>query len=213
MPTVFSAKLDGSEAVRYFHVSLVVYYLRQASIHAKCAAVATDSDEMFKDSLLTIIFASFCLEAFTNEMIENVFGDAKLDEYRKKERSMSVGSKLQLLFREKWSVELSTQELLLNDINELFYLRNKLVHYKFSESAAKAYMPPVETRPVDGGGSMTMIDFMKQPTRIEPSLMESTDKHEAVKSYNTALRVIKLWNKKAGAPPDALASFNECMID
>jgi hypothetical protein len=30
MPTVFSAKLDGSQSVRYHHVSLVAFYLRQA---------------------------------------------------------------------------------------------------------------------------------------------------------------------------------------
>ncbi|GEM_PF-5375940 len=209
MPTVFSAKLDGSEAIRYFHVSLVIYYLRQASDHAKNAAVVSEREAKFKDSLLAIMFASLCLEAFANEMAENSLSSEKLDEFQKKDRSMSVDSKIQLLFNEQWSTDLSAHESPLREVKELFRLRNKLVHYKFSEAAAKAYMPPVETRRLDGGGFMTTIDFMKQPNRIEPSLVESVDERDAARSYNAALRVIKLWNEKAGAPPDALANFTE----
>jgi hypothetical protein len=53
---------------------------------------------------------------------------------------------------------------------------------------------------------------MEKPNRIEPSLVESVDKYKAARPYNAALRIIKLWHKKADAPPDILAKFSECEI-
>jgi hypothetical protein len=63
MPTVFSAKLDGSLAVRYHHVSLVTFYLRQTRSRALAAAAIPPGEEQFSEALLAIICAALCLDA------------------------------------------------------------------------------------------------------------------------------------------------------
>ena len=217
MPVVFTAKLDGSEAIRYFHVPLTVFYLEQASNHATGAANAPEGESKFKESLLAIVFASLCLEAFANEMAENKydgkeqkdFFDLKGKYKRKNNQVTSVAWKIKLLFELHWAENLLIEHSPLKEVEELSRLRNALVHYKLGEGSGKAHMPPPETHVV----GVTVFDFMKQPTRIEPSLVERTNAREAAKSYNAALRTIKMWNEKAGAPPDALARFSECVVD
>ncbi len=217
MPIVFKMKLDGSEGIRYFHVSLSVFHLKQALHHAQAAidAANPEGETKFKESLLAIVFASLCLETFANEMAEGKFSDKELEDFSRLQgkfkirgRATSVASKLKLLFNLYWAMDLSIEQSPLKEVEELYRVRNDLVHYKFSKSAGKAYLP-VGTCEVGNGQFMTTLDFGRQPTHVEPSLVEMINAHEAAKSYNAALRIIKLWNERAGAPPDSMPSFGE----
>lgn len=216
MPTVFSGKLDGSEAVWHFHVSLVAYHLRQARAHALEAAKASKGEPQFTESLLAVIFAALCLEAFANETGEDLIAEAEIEDfyrarqkYRKPNLS-SVSCKLITVFERNWSLNLLPTELPLKEVEELVMLRNELVHYRIGEAATKAYLPsPQKLSPTNDGGFRIAFDFMQPPTRIEPSLVERVNAHAAAKSHNSALRVLKLWNEKAGEPPEALAKHSE----
>jgi hypothetical protein len=219
MPTVFTAKLDGSAAVRYFPISLAVFHLRHAFLHATAAQRATEGEPKFKEALLSIVFASLCLEAFANEMAEETLKPDELEDFfwlrrqfRSKVRAPSVVSKIRLLFERRWSAKLSLQASPLKELGELFDLRNLLVHYRLTESAAKTYLPRGSIRTESDGASVTQIDLTTQPTRVEPSLVEKVNERRAADSYNAALRVLKAWNGYAGAPADALSSFSECVI-
>src|ERR1700733_14275142 len=214
MPVVFSAKLDGSEAVRHVHVSLVAFYLRQARRHAITSTSLSRSDEQFSESLLAVILSALCLEAFSNEMAEGVFGENVLSDFFKLRRRFkkpsqylsSVTWKIACLFETQWSHSLATDAQLVRDIESLFELRNSLVHYKLTKSAARLHLPPPAQIPVDGGGVMTVIDFEQPPTRIEKPLAAVVDAKMARESYNLGVRVLQLWNRLAMAPEGALAS-------
>jgi len=219
MPIVLTAKLNGSETIQYFHEPLAAFYLRQASIHASTAAESVEVETKFKESLLAIIFSSMCLEAFANEMAENkLIGDELEDfirlrnKYKIKGKTTGVALKIKRLFTLQWSVDLSLQHSPLREVNNLFRLRNDLVHYKITKTAGKAYMPSSESRTIGGKHIITKIDLTKEPTRTELPIIAKINEREAANSYNAALRIVKKWNTEAGAPPDALAGFNECDV-
>ena len=217
MPTVFSAKLDGSQAVRYHHVSLVTFYLRQARSRALASASVPPSEEQFSEALLAIICSALCLEAFANEMAENVLPDAELKDFlmlrktfRKPDGVSSVSWKLRILFQKQWGHDLGSDDPTLRGVEELFNLRNALVHYKLGESAARSYLPPPAQIPnTETGQVMTVIDFMQRPTRVEAPLVNRVRPRAAAQAYNAALRVLCAWNQKAGAPSGALGSHSE----
>jgi hypothetical protein len=216
MPIVFSAKLDGSEATRYYHVPLASFYLRQAALHASTAIQATEEEPKFKEALLAIIFSSLCLEAFANEMAETKLEGDELEDffwlrgkYKNKGRGAGAAFKIKLLFDFHWSVDLSLQESPLREADELFSLRNELVHYKLTKAAGRAYMPQGETRITEGGGFVTTFDLMREPKRVEVPVVAKINERSAVDSYNAALRIIRRWNAEAGAPADELKSFSE----
>ncbi|SRR5713226_441959 len=216
MPIVFSARLDGSEATRYFHVPLAQFYLRQAAIHTSTVLHTTEEEPKFKEALLAILFSSLCLEAFANEMAENKLEGDDLEhffwlkgKYKNKGTGTGVAFKFKLMFAIQWSVDLSLQESPLKEVDELFSLRNELVHYKLTKAAGRAHMPQGETHSTGRGGVITTFDLTKEPTRIELPVVAKINERTAVSSYNAALRIIKRWNAEAGAPPDALNGFNE----
>lgn len=215
MPVVFRANLDGSEATRYFPVPLATYYLRQSAVHAAAATMAKDAEPKLKESLLAVLFASLFAEAFANEMAENRLRGDDLKQflwlrgkYKKKEGASGVTWKIKLLFSLYWSVNLPADQSPLKEIDEVFRLRNELVHYTPTKAAGKAYMPSGEKSSVEGGVVMG-FDFTKEPTRIEPPVVARLDADQAVSSYNAVLRIAKRWNIEADAPPDALATFRE----
>lgn len=153
MPVVFSAKLDGSEAVRFSHVSLVIFYLRQARARAVAASSLPPGEEQFGEALLAIILAALCLEAFANEWGENILESSELADFMKCRRAYrmprgigSVAWKLSIVFEKKWGLTLPRDAGLLPEVDALFDMRNALVHYKLSESAAKTYLPPPPRR-------------------------------------------------------------------
>jgi hypothetical protein len=217
MPTVFSAKLDGSEAVRYSLVSLVAFYLRQARVRANSARLLPNGEEQLSESLVAVIFAALCLEAFSNEMGENTVPEPELRDflmsrrkYQKPDGLASVSWKIITVFEKKWSFTLSPDEPLVKDVEQLFEMRNALVHYKIGDSSTKMYLPPpARIATEEAGGMMTVFDFVQRPTRVESPLVARVNSAAAAKSYNVALRILKLWNQKAGAPEDALSAHEE----
>lgn len=217
MPTVFSAKLDGSLAVRYHHVSLITFYLRQARSRALASASLPPGEEKFSEALLAIICAALCLEAFVNEMAETILPDAELKDFlmlrkvfRKPENLGSVSWKITTLFQRQWGQRLEPDDALLRAVEALFDLRNALVHYKFGESAAKSYLPPpAQLASEETGGVMTVFDFVQRPIRVEEALVNRVHPHSAARAYNTALRVLSAWNQRAAAPAGALDAHRE----
>jgi hypothetical protein len=214
MPTVFSAKLDGSLAVRYEHVSLVAFYLRLARTRALAARALPFGEEQFSEALLAIICAALCLEAFVNEMGEEILPAADLRDFlmcrkafHKPDGISAVSWKITTLFERKWSFVLDSADALVSEVEALFELRNALVHYKFGESAAKSYLPPpARVASEETGQVMTVFDFMQEPTRVEAPLVSRVHPGSAARSYNAALAVLNRWNEKAQAPPEALAA-------
>lgn len=217
MPTVFSAKLDGSLAVRYHHVSLVTVYLRQARSRALASVALPPGEEQFSEALLAIICAALCLEAFVNEMGENILSETDLKDFLMSRKGFhkpdgigTVSWKLTTLFQRQWGERLDGGGTLILAVEALFELRNALVHYKLGESAARSYLPPpAHIVNVETGQFMTVIDFMQQPTHVEEPLVSRVRPEAAARAYNAALRVLKEWNERAAAPAGALAAHTE----
>jgi len=216
MPTIFQANLDGSESIRYFHVSLFAYYLRQAHVHAGNAYAATEVDSEFKESLLSILFSALSAEAFVNEMAEEKLHGTEIaafhslqNKYKRTTETASITWKVKLLFELYWQHSLAIDTEPLVGVERLSKLRNALVHYKLHDSAGKAYMPPPKTIPVEGGGFLTGFNFMQSPTRVEPPLVSRLNRRESASCFNAVLRVAKLWNQCAGAQPNSLTSISE----
>ena len=218
MPIVFSAKLDGSEAIRHLHISLVTFYLRQARRHAMASAsIPKEDDQHFAESVIAVLFSALCLEAFSNEMAEEVISEQDLPDFWKMRRRFrtpkqyrsSVTWKLACLFETQWSHSLASDAGLVRRIESLFELRNSLVHYNLTNSAGHVHLPAPSQIPVEGGGFMTVIDFAQPATRVEKPLISTVDDKTARDSYNTGLIVLQLWNRLAKAPESALAAHQE----
>jgi hypothetical protein len=132
-----------------------------------------------RKALLAVVFAALCLEAFVNEMGENILPEAELKDFLKSRKTFqkpdslgSVSWKLTTLFQRQWSQPLERSDPLVRDVEALFELRNALVHYKFGDSAARSYLPPPTRLPnKETGEFMTVFDFMQQPTHVEAPLV------------------------------------------
>jgi hypothetical protein len=59
---IFSAKHDGSPAVRYQHVSVVTFYLREARAHVSRALELERGETQFAEALLRSDSVAQCLE-------------------------------------------------------------------------------------------------------------------------------------------------------
>jgi len=115
---VFSAKLDGSDATRHVQVPLVIFHLQQAALPASAVKQATTEERQFKEALLAIIFASLCLEAFSNETAESALAGDELEDffrlrgkYKRDREETGVAAKGRMLFRLRWSVSLFASRL------------------------------------------------------------------------------------------------------
>jgi hypothetical protein len=220
MPVIFSAQLDGSPAVRYQPVSLVVFYLRQVRSHVTRAQESPRGEGHLAEAMLAVVLSALCLEAFANEAGEDLVPAAELTDFLKGRKAYreprglgSVARKLVILFGKKWSHDLRSNTELMDEIRVLFGLRNALVHYNVGESAAKAFLQPVPMiRDPDSGVCMTVLDFEQRATRMEPALVGRVDAKAAARGYNTAVRVLRLWNEKSGAPANALSGHPEFTI-
>jgi hypothetical protein len=157
------------------------------------------------------------LEAFVNEMGENILSPADLKDFlmsrkgfHKPDGIAAVTWKLISLFERQWGERLEAADALVGGVEALFQLRNALVHYKYGESAAKSYLPPpAQLTTPETGQLMTVFDFMQQPTHVEEPLVSRVHPQAAVRAYNTALRVLQKWNERASAPAGALGSHAE----
>lgn len=59
MPKIFEARLDGSEAIRYFPYPVVGFYLRAASDYAEEAITIKDPDERLRKGISAITFLTY----------------------------------------------------------------------------------------------------------------------------------------------------------
>lgn len=203
MPTIYETKLDGSRGVRYFHISLVRLYLDQAHKNAIEASVAENENPLFS-CITAIVFSAMALEAFINEVSEDVIDKDELNRfihlkkpYQIKGKEGSVCAKYRILFEKSFNHEL--EEEIKNSIRALIELRNNLVHYKLTELAGKFIMPPVKHTPTGDGGMMSTIDFMVEPERVEPPFLSKVNSVAAVEGFNTAYSVINKWGTMLGA--------------
>lgn len=220
MPVIYSAKLDGSAAVRYQHVSLVTFYLREARARASRALELERGEAQLAEVILGVILSALCLEAFANETGEDLVPDDELEDffrarkaYRRPAGIGSVARKLVIVFAKKWSHELGSDKKLMEEIQSLFALRNEFVHYNLGKAAARVFLPPVPTiADPETGQFMTVIDFEQRANHVEPALVSRAEAQAVALAYNTALRVLKLWNEKAGAPPHALSAHQEFVL-
>lgn len=193
------------------------FFLRQARTRAVAAAALKPAEDQVAESLLAIILSALCLEAFANETGENVLAASELKDFlmcrRKFKKRGGLGTvswKLVNVFERKWSFAWLPEDPLLKDVESLFELRNALVHYKLGESAAKTFLPPpTRLTNQETGEVMISFDFMQAPTHVEAPLVSRLNAATAARSYNTAARVLRLWNEKAHAPAGKLSAHQD----
>ena len=203
MPVIYEAKVDGSNAVSYYHISLIRFYLDQAYEYAIKSKEEHKDGRLLASSIIAIMFSAMALEAFANEMSEDLIPEEELNDfirlrkaYKQKDQESSLAAKLRILFERKHNHTL--EETLLSDIEKLVSLRNNLVHYKLSELAAKYIMPPVKQTILSNGRVMTTLDFMAQPERIEPPFIQQVSGYAAVNCFNIALLTVNAWGTLSG---------------
>lgn len=202
MPTVFEANFDGSDTVRCFHISLVRLYLDQANENAR-ASISSGADAELVRSITAIMFSAMALEAFVNEVSEDVIENNEMDNFVRLKKPFkiqknegSICAKLRIIFERKYKYELEDEYT--DRIIELANYRNSLVHYKLTDTAGKIILPPVTHTKLDDGRTMSTIDFMAKPKRIEPPFIYRINSKSAVSAFNAALTVILLWGNLSG---------------
>ncbi|MDO9204119.1 hypothetical protein [Methylotenera sp.] len=203
MPTVYEAKIDGSNAVRYFHFSLIRFYLDQAYEHAIKSKEDDKEGRLLASSVIAIMFSAMALEAFANEISEDLIPKEELNDfvrlrkaYKQIEQESSLAAKLRILFERRHNHSLGETQL--NDIENLVSLRNNLVHYKLSELAGRYIMPPAKQTNLGNGQFMTTLDFTLMPVRIEPPFIQQVSGDAAVNCFNIALLIINAWGNLSG---------------
>lgn len=204
MPVIYEGKTDGSNGVRYIHISLVRFYLDQAHENAVKAKIEHQDGVLLPASIIGILFSAMSVEAFVNEICEDVIPTDAINDfirlrkkYKKAKGESSVGAKVRILFEEKFHKVVPDE--IRAEIEETVSLRNNLSHYKLSELAAKLIMPAVaETPSLDGGLSMYSVDFTAEPERVEPPFVQRVTGLAAVECFNSALRLINYWGELSG---------------
>jgi hypothetical protein len=202
MPTIYEAKFDGSNGVRYFHIPLVRLYLDQAHKNAMDANI-TENDNPLASSITAIVFSAMAIEAFINQVSEDVIDKEELNKffhlrkpYQIKDKEGSICAKYRILFEKRFNYEL--EEEVKSSIRSLIELRNNLVHYKLTELSGKFIMPPVKHTPTGDGGMMSTIDFMVEPERVEPPFLTKVNSAAAVEGFNTAYSAVSRWGAMLG---------------
>ena len=203
MPTVYEAKIDGRNAIRYFHISLIRFYLDQAYEHAIKSKEDDKEGRLLASSIIAIMFSAMALEAFANEISEDLIPKEELNDftrlrkaYKQREQESSLAAKLRILFEREHNQPI--REAQLSDIEKLVLLRNNLVHYKLSELAGKYILPPAKQTKLGNGQFMTTLDFMMEPERVEPPFIQQVSGDAAVSCFNIALLIINSWGTLSG---------------
>ena len=198
MPTIFKANFDGSESIRYFHVSIVNFYLDSALNFAKIAIRKANENSQLRRTICAISFSAMTLEAFISEISEDLIQstdkysfDRAQKKFRKPLGQSSVAYKYQVLVKMKYGKEVPTDVIF--GIEKLVSIRNMLVHYKLSDTAGKYIMPAPTQMPLEDGSIMFSIDLTSAPVKIEPPFLQSVTAEAAVESYNAVLKALKLW--------------------
>lgn len=203
MPTIFEARMDGSEAIRYFHVPMVGFYLSSAFEYATSLSQTDDPILKLRNTISTITFSAMTLEAFINEVSENEIRSDLRDEfdrgqkkYKKPQGQSSIRFKFCRLLLDKHQFEAPLE--FADKLELLANLRNTLVHYKLSETAGKAIMEPVTKTVLRDGEAMFTIDFTKPPRRVEPPFLDKISPEAGLKSYSIAIDALKIWLELEG---------------
>lgn len=199
MVTVFEGSIDD-DCVRYEHHSMVLFYLDQAERYADVATKNHADGRLQSDSIVAIVFAAMCIEAFVNETAEGILKKEDLDDFsflrgkfKKRGKSSSLAKKLVLICQEAF--QLDTPRSILDSVEELVRLRNNLVHYKLTDTATKIIYPPLAQTETSDGRIMTTVDFMQKPKRVIPPFVQTVTGDAAQKSLSTAISVLDLWNE------------------
>lgn len=204
MPTLYEAE-DGKNAVQYIHHSMVRFYLDQSYRFALDAQENDRKGLLQASTLISILFSAMTLEAFVNEMAEDVVKKESLREFirlrgafRMKKGESSVSAKVRILFEKKYEHQLSDETR--SAIEDVIHLRNNMVHYKMSDMAGKRILPPMKETRLANGETMTTVDFMVEPVTVEPPFIQNLTAEAAISSFNTALAVLNKWGELAGEP-------------
>jgi hypothetical protein len=204
MPTIFEAKA-GENSVHYIQHSLIRFYIDQSHSNALIALKNHQSNIMQAESIVAIMFAAMTLEAFVNEIAEDVVEEPNLNdffrlrkEYRIENGESSLTAKIRILFHLKHN--LLPDETLKEQIGMLVTIRNNLIHYRLSDLAGKRILPPMKKEAMPDGTYMTSIDFMAAAENVVPPFIQKITGMAAAESFNTALSLLKTWGELAGEP-------------
>ena len=204
MPKLFEARLDGLEAIRSFPRSIVGFYLRAASDYAKEAITINDPDERLRKVISAITFSAMAIEAFINEVAEDIVPKkerASFDKTRKPYRKPSGQSALSFKYRILVAIikpGSETPEELFRQLEALASVRNTLVHYKPSDTAGKYILPPRGRESIDGGGIKIAFRLAEKPLLIKPNFLDNISPQVAASSFNSVLRSIRHWHRLNG---------------
>lgn len=207
MATIFSAKLDGSEAVRYFHVPIVGFYLGTARDYARSSLELDNGDVRLRKVICAVTFSSMALEALINEAADDVIPSNEKVAFDKGQKPHKKAANQSLVkFKYVTLIEMYKGSLVppevLSGIDELIDIRNTLVHYKPMDTAGKHILNPPTSTPTADGKIMTSISFIEKPRRIEAPFIQRLSPEVAVNSYNTAVRAIRCWQTLCGSEWD-----------
>ncbi|WP_223423562.1 hypothetical protein [Alcanivorax limicola] len=104
MPVIYEGRTDGSNGVRYVHISLVRFYLDQAHENALSAKLEHQDGIVLSTSIVGILFSAMSIEAFVNEICEDIIHADEINDFihlRKKYKKIngesSVGAKVRIL--------------------------------------------------------------------------------------------------------------------
>ena len=175
MPTVLRANPKDELSIEYQRIQLTQYFMDWSYKYAGIARKSLDSslvDEM-EGSITSIMYSALFVESFINQLAEEFIDSEEMltfDRCKKRYKNDSELSntawKLYLILTAQNEESISIDDELLVRINSIIQTRHKLVHYKPEEASRKIH------RKAPSSVGMFTIDFMSQPIKVEPSLLE-----------------------------------------
>jgi len=203
VPVLYEARFDGSEAIRHYHVSIIRFYLDQAYEYSAQAKRDDEEGVLLASSVIGLMFSVMALEAFINEVAEDVFHEKELVDFTRLRRGYrclagesTVMAKLRILFDRRHGV--AVNEELMTSIGYAISLRNNLTHYKLSELSGKHVLPPPGKVDGSDGEFMHVVDLTVEPETVIPPFIEKVTGGAAADAFNAVLNVIKEWGKLQG---------------
>ncbi|PTY38431.1 hypothetical protein BGP77_12020 [Saccharospirillum sp. MSK14-1] len=199
MALIFEGNAN-SDSIFFKHHSLVTFYLVQAERYADISVNNHTDGVLQSDSIVAIVFASMCIEAFVNEMAEDLFKNTDLEDFsflrnrfKKSGKSSSLTKKVALIFQEAFDIKV--KQSLLSSVEDLVRLRNKLIHYKLTDTATRFILPPLSQTEGEDGQRMSTVDFSKTPKKIIPPFVQTVTGEAADRSARAAKSVLSFWNE------------------
>lgn len=216
MPIVYSARLDGSEAVRYEYFPLAGLYLRISQEHADSAlAGSTDPNQTLRHIVIAIAFSAMAVEAFANELAADLIDKSDLENFdwvrspfdkRTAPGKSTVTKKLSILLAKKSHPPLTAS--MLDSMDALVDARNELVHYKLVNAATRAQLSPAQVALDARNGSISWtFDLRDEPVNVHPGLVPRLEAQDAADAYNSAYDFFLHWHTLECCP-DAMELFS-----